>query len=114
MKEGLRWQRHDASTDRVTHTLHPRPVDEQQGTCHHEEERDPVPASRLGPDDHQENPTLSRETIRGEIMHAAENKQHRCPFRIPNKQWLYHLVMAQILPWINDRYILSRSRSKPH
>lgn len=60
-KEGSSWHRHDASADGVTQntpstgtcTLYPKPIEDQQGTHHREEERDPVPAFRHDPCDHK-------------------------------------------------------------
>lgn len=46
-------------------------VEEQRGTDHHGEERDPVPASRPGPCDDQKGVSQSDEYIRRGIVHAA-------------------------------------------
>ena len=68
-----------------THTLQPRPVEEQQGICHHEEERDPVPASRPGTCDDEKGSILGGESIRGGVVHAANThvvKLHSAPIEL--------------------------------
>lgn len=78
------WQRCDASTDEETqdnpstgtHSVHPRSIEEQQGTGHNEEDRDLASASRLGPYGHEKRLSPGGESIGGRIVHAV-NKNTR-------------------------------------
>lgn len=76
MKGETSRQRHDASARGVirytpsdrTHALHPRPIEEQQGTCHYEKDRDHVPSSRPGSCDDEKGFNLGGESFRGGIV----------------------------------------------
>lgn len=50
--------------------LYPRPVEEQWGICHHEEEQDLVPSSRLGAFD-EKGSIHGGKSIQGGTGHAA-------------------------------------------
>lgn len=97
MNEESSWQRHDASTDRVTqetpltetYTLHQRTIEMQRCEGHHEEEQDPVHISRLGLCDHDKGSRSGGESIWRGIVHTVNKHVTRiyaAPITIPRTQ----------------------------
>lgn len=100
MNEESSWQRRDASTDRIAqdtpstgaHTLHQRPIDEQRGTGHHEEEEIHVPTSRTGLCGHEKRSNPGGESIPRGIVHTVNKhvaRIHATPITIPKPQIEY-------------------------
>lgn len=55
-----------------THMLYPRPIEEQRGTGHDQEEQDPVSAFGPGPCDHQRELSPGGQSIWRGIVHTPK------------------------------------------
>lgn len=61
-RDGM-FQKYIISPSTGIHTIHRRPVEEQRGARHHEQKRDPIPASRSGSWENEKEPSPDGESM---------------------------------------------------